>query len=90
MRRQKNAQMELAIIKGLALALVVIGGFFIYETIITKSPSGNIIECKWDCSNAKWSPCVKDLSYRNISKCVPITKECLESIPKPPDITTCN
>lgn len=88
--KKKKAQFELAIIKGLVLALVVIGGFLIYETMQATTPKGDIIKCKWDCSNAEWSPCIDGYSYRNIDLCIPNNPECLNSEPKPTNKAYCD
>ncbi|MEK6900563.1 MAG: hypothetical protein AABX05_05545 [Nanoarchaeota archaeon] len=85
----KRGQIELAIVKGLALALVVIGGFLIYETIIAKTPEGLDIECKWDCTDADWSECFNGYSYRDINLCVPNNLVCLDSQPKPINVKNC-
>lgn len=85
----KKAQMELAIIKGLALALAVVGGFLIYETIEATTSSGQEIECKWDCSEVEWSPCTDGFMYRDITECKVDKKTCWESNPKPISKTKC-
>jgi len=79
----KKAQMEIALLKGLFMALLVVGGFFIYEKIQATTPSGDSIECKWDCSIAEWSPCVEGYKYRDISLCTVGESNCWESEPKP-------
>ena len=86
----KKAQMELAIIKGLIIALAVVGGFLIYETIIATTPSGTTLECKWDCSNAKWGTCLEGYSYRDVNLCIPADPRCINSEPKPPNKIKCS
>jgi len=88
--KNKKAQIDLAIIKGLALALAVIGGFLIYEIIQATTTEGKIINCKWDCSNAKWGACIDGYSYRDINLCIPKSIGCLNTEPKPPNIMACD
>ena len=81
--------MELAIIKGLIIALALVGSFFIYETIQAKTPSGQNIECNWDCSNANWSECTEGYVFRNTSLCTVDNEKCLVSEPRPSDKKLC-
>jgi len=82
--------MELAIIKGLAIALAVVGGFLIYETIIATTPSGNKIECKWDCSDVEWTSCIDGYMSMDIYQCKVNNPNCYESEPKPVHMINCN
>jgi len=86
----KRGQMELAIVKGLIIALAVIGGFFIYETIQATTPDGNNIECKWDCSNAVWGTCINGYSIRDTSFCTIDNEACRVSEPKPDTKKKCD
>lgn len=86
---QKTAQIELAVIKGLAIALAILGVFAVYESISAKTTDGINIECRWDCSNAQQSNCVDGHVYRDISGCVPNNVKCWESEPKPSSVLNC-
>ncbi|MBI4439568.1 hypothetical protein HY638_01190 [Candidatus Woesearchaeota archaeon] len=86
----KNAQVELAIIKGLALALGIVGAFLVYEVITAQTPDGDSIKCEWDCSKAQWSVCAGGYSYRDVNFCVSNDNRCLNSEPKPPTKTKCD
>ena len=85
----KKGQMEIAIIKGLILALAVVGGFLIYETIQAKTFSGQQIECKWDCSKVSWSNCIDGYSYRDLTLCKVNNPRCFESQPRPNSKANC-
>ena len=84
-----KGQIELAFIKGLALALAVVGGFLIYETITATTPSGNTLECKWDCSNVEWTPCIEGYMKMDINQCKVNDPTCYESEPKPIHLIKC-
>jgi len=88
--KQKKGQIELAVIKGLAFALGVIGFFLIYEVVTATTPDGTIVECKWDCSDAIWSSCVEGYSYRDINKCIPTEQQCWQTEPKPSSKIQCS
>lgn len=86
----RKAQVEFAIIKGLAIALVVVGGLLIYETITAKTSEGITISCRWDCSEAKWSECANGYAYRDVSLCIPKDDRCLNSQPLPSSKAQCD
>tara|TARA_Y100000310_G_C20294919_1_gene628902 strand:- start:244 stop:513 length:270 start_codon:yes stop_codon:yes gene_type:complete len=86
----KKAQVELAVIKGIAIALAIVSGFLIYETIQAVTPEGTFIKCNWDCSKAEWSPCIQGYSYRDVNLCEVNNIKCLESEPKPPNEMFCD
>ncbi|MCX6707475.1 MAG: hypothetical protein NT001_05040 [Candidatus Woesearchaeota archaeon] len=87
----KKSQVELAIIKGLAIAFVIITGFYIYERISGQTNEGQKIDCEWSCENIKWSECTSGFQYRDIGicsyagdcKCVPNDVGCFQSNAKP-------
>lgn len=87
--KQKKGQIELAVIKGLAIALAIVGALLAYEFISAKTPDGQAIECKWDCSNAPKSNCIDGFFYRAIGECVPNDNRCWESNPKPESKIPC-
>ena len=88
--KNKKAQMDYAILKGIALAIVVLSGFLFYETTQLITPEGDIIKCKWDCSRTEWGACDNGYSYRNVDLCIPKPIECLDSGQKPPNIKICD
>jgi|TARA_B100001971_G_C18057636_1_gene466184 hypothetical protein len=87
--KQKRAQIELIVLKGFAIALLLVGSFLVAETIFAKTPSGDSIKCSWDCSDAIWSDCVNSYSYRDINLCEPNKKVCWTSNPKPSSKIQC-
>ena len=85
----KKGQIEIAIMKGIAIALIILGGVLIYETITATTPEGIIIKCNWDCSNAKWTNCINGIMYRDTSLCVPKDTRCQNSNPLTPSTKLC-
>jgi len=86
----KKAQMEIAIIKGILLALLVVSGFYAIEKISGNTNSGDPIVCEWNCEGASWSICNNGKQFRDISKCVPNDERCLRSNAKPINNRDCS
>jgi hypothetical protein len=55
--------------KGLAIALLILAGFYAYEKISGQTTEGNNIDCSWTCEKSPWSYCVNGVSERNIGDC---------------------
>jgi len=95
--QNKKAQLEFAIMKGLLLALVVLGGFYIYEKISGLTDKGEPIVCEWNCENVRWSNCVDGYQYREVGKCtcqddckcIPNDSRCFNSNAKPSTQKNC-
>jgi len=95
--RNKKAQIELALMKGIVLALVVIGSLYIIEKITGTTDDGEKIVCEWSCEDASWSECVNGMQYRDIGvcnsqqncRCVPSDDDCFRSDAKPPVKRAC-
>ncbi len=93
----KKGQIELAVIKGLALAFVIVMGFFAYDKIKGETNDGEPIECQWKCENVGWSPCIEGFSYSNVGscnsiedcKCIPNDPDCFNSNAKPEKVKAC-
>lgn len=95
--KNKKAQLEYAIMKGLALALVVMAGFYVYEKISGLTHNNEPISCEWRCKGVVWSECINGYQYRDVGvcscdddcKCIPDDVRCFQSNAKPKTIRAC-